>query len=72
MKERRERIKEGKERQSLRDVVVWDLDSGQVVLRCVEDLKLDNATRFPIRFVLEKKRLLLEHNKKIYSAKFWV
>ena len=55
-----------------RDVVVWDLASGQCVLRCGLDLQLDNPTRFCISFVLEKKRLLLAVNRKFYSAKFWI
>ena len=57
---------------NVRDVIVWDLESGQVVLRCVKDLKLVNPTGFSIRFVLEKERILVEHNKNIYSATFWV
>ena len=62
----------GLTRESVRDVIVWDLKLGQVVLRCVTDLDLANPTSFSIRFVLEKKRILVEHNRKIYSATFWI
>ena len=55
-----------------REVIVWDLESGQIILNSVKDLKLEYPTCYPIRFVLEKKRLILVHNKRIYTAKFWI
>ncbi len=57
---------------NLREVIVWDLESGQIILKSVQDLKLENPSSYPIRFELKKKRLLLVHNKRIYAATFWI
>ena len=58
--------------ENTREVIVWDLESGQIILKSLQDLKLENPACYPIRFELEKKRLLLVHNKKIYVATFWI
>ena len=61
------------------DIIVWDIPTGEVLLRCGNNLKLQRKFLLETWFLLEKNRILLpvcdsddSNNRSVFSVKFWV
>jgi len=50
------------------ELIVMDLETGRIMVRCAEDFN------FPCdgRFVLERSRILVQTENRIHFAKFWI